>query len=96
MIFYRSSQTLLILPHQLRARPVLSWKYTPEASSIIFLPLLVLNLPLGERKYRLVRGRGVEPPRPCGHHHLKVTRLPVTPPARDYFVLMPELLYAFF
>ena len=29
-----------------------------------------------------VRGRGLEPPRPCGHGPLKPARLPVTSPAR--------------
>ena len=28
-----------------------------------------------------VRGRGLEPPRPCERYHLKVVRLPVSPPA---------------
>ncbi len=30
----------------------------------------------------LVRKRGLEPPRPCGHYPLKVARLPVPPLAR--------------
>ena len=32
----------------------------------------------------LVRGRGLEPPSPYGHHHLKMARLPISPPARVY------------
>ena len=27
----------------------------------------------------LVRERGLEPPQPCGHYHLKVARLPIPP-----------------
>lgn len=30
-----------------------------------------------------VRGRGLEPPCPCGRYHLKVVRLPVSPPAHS-------------
>ena len=30
----------------------------------------------------MVRERGLEPPRPCGHYLLKVARLPVSPLAR--------------
>ncbi len=30
----------------------------------------------------LVRRRGLEPPSPCGRYHLKVVRLPISPPAR--------------
>ena len=31
-----------------------------------------------------VRGRGLEPPRPCEHYHLKVACLPVSTPAHLY------------
>ncbi len=31
----------------------------------------------------VVRGRGLEPPSPYGRYHLKVVRLPVSPPAQD-------------
>ncbi len=35
---------------------------------------------------QFVRRRGFEPPSPCGRYHLKVVRLPISPPARpvDY------------
>ena len=32
----------------------------------------------------MVRGRGLEPPCPCGRYHLKVVRLPVSPPAHGF------------
>ena len=31
----------------------------------------------------MVRERGLEPPQPCGHYHLKVARLPIPPLAHD-------------
>jgi hypothetical protein len=34
-------------------------------------------------KKEIVLGRGLEPPRPCGHQHLKLTRLPFRHPSRD-------------
>ena len=44
-------------------------------------------------KLLLVRGTGFEPASPCGRHHLKVMRLPVSPPARILnFKLLPNLL----
>ena len=42
--------------------------------------LLALKKPL---RSVLVRGRGLEPPRPCGHRPLKPARLPITSPAHD-------------
>ena len=35
-------------------------------------------------KSSLVRGRGLEPPRACAHHPLKVACLPISPPAPIY------------
>ena len=35
----------------------------------------------------LVRGRGFEPPSPYGRYHLKVVRLPVSPPAQCIKIL---------
>gem|GEM_PF-6775767 len=32
--------------------------------------------------FYFVRGRGLEPPRPCEHYHLKVACLPISTPAR--------------
>ncbi len=36
--------------------------------------------------FLFVRGRGFEPPRPCGHIHLKDACLPVPTPAQNYFI----------
>ena len=48
-----------------------------------------------------VRGRGFEPPSPCGRYHLKVVRLPVSPPAHILYGLnirglqAADILYQF-
>jgi hypothetical protein len=34
------------------------------------------------RLYFFVPGRGLEPPSPCGRYHLKVVRLPISPPGQ--------------
>jgi hypothetical protein len=36
----------------------------------------------GGRQIVLVRERGLEPPQPCGHYHLKVACIPISPLAR--------------
>ena len=40
------------------------------------------NFPKTDLVSIYVRGRGLEPPRPCGHRHLKPAWLPITAPAR--------------
>ena len=45
----------------------------------------------------LVRGRGLEPPRPCGQQPLKLQRLPVSPPARlhSFLPIIPSAFSIF-
>ncbi len=38
----------------------------------------------------LVRMRGLEPPRPCGHWHLKPARLPIPPSGHEALELEPQ------
>jgi hypothetical protein len=37
--------------------------------------------------FSLVRERGLEPPRPYGHYHLKVARLPIPPLTLDCLII---------
>ena len=48
---------------------------TPETT----LPFKVLG-DVSMRKCKVVPRRGLEPPRPCEHQHLKLARLPIPPP----------------
>jgi len=34
-------------------------------------------------------GRGLEPPRPYGHQHLKLAWLPITAPGQIHFIFFP-------
>ncbi len=45
--------------------------------------MTITALSITNRFTILVRGRGFEPPSPCERYHLKVVRLPISPPAQD-------------
>ena len=69
-----------------RTRPRLTASPAGEACS----GFQVLSIAGKQRPRRMVsavfscvRGRGLEPPCPCGRYHLKVVRLPISPPARN-------------
>ncbi len=68
------------------ARPVALDRYPRSPSRPLLRANKITRHMVGFFCFR-VRRRGLEPPTPCGGYHLKVVRLPISPPARAACIL---------